>query len=148
MPQKIDINKDMSKEEKQIIRNIQKDKNKAFILMWLLLILMLLESALDFLLNINTFILLVITYCFSILIFSYVIYKLQSTQRLLSIVFTANHNKVDVQKLFKLSKKQLENIEFIKLSWRTFILEYIVIFCGSFLCTNILFISYINHFVN
>lgn len=148
MPQKIDINKDMSKEEKQIIRNIQKDKNKAFILMFLLLILMLLESALDYLLNINTFIPLVITYCFSILIFSYVIYKIQSTQRLLSIVFTANHNQIDVEKLFKLSKKERENIKFLKLSWRSFILEYIVIVSGSFICTNILFISYINHFVN
>lgn len=94
MSHKLDINKQMSKEEIYLIKLIEKDKNKALKLPLLLITLMTIELFIDIVLKTNVFILIIVTYCFSLIINTYVFYKLNLAKERLSLVFTANHNRV------------------------------------------------------
>ena len=147
MSLKLDINKQMSKKEIKMIRIIEQDKNKAVKLPLLLIILMIVELFVDTFLKTNVFVLIIITYCFSLIINIYVIYRLNLAKEKFSIVFTANHNSITITELLNLNKNDLKNITPIAVSWKNFLLEYLSIVINAFLCINIVFISYINNFV-
>lgn len=139
--------KDLSKENKQIIDRIERDKKKVFILPILCMILMFFELLLDVFMNINTFILIIITWFFSAIINIYVLYKLQRTKELFSTVLTAQYNKLNVSELYNLEEKQLESIKGVKVNWRNFISEYSMIIISIYVCVSIPFVSFIKHFM-
>lgn len=139
--------KDLSKENKQIIDRIERDKKKVFILPILCMILMFFELLLDVFMNINTFILIIITWFFSAIINIYVLYKLQMTKELFSTVLTAQYNKLNVSELYNLEEKQLESIKGVKVNWRNFISEYSMIIISIYMCVSIPFVSFIKHFM-
>ena len=139
--------KDLSKENKQIIDRIERDKKKVFILPILCMILMFFELLLDVFMNINTFILIIITWFFSAIINIYVLYKLQRTKELFSTVLTAQYNKLNVSELYNLEEKQLESIKGVKVNWRNFISEYSMIIISIDVCVSIPFVSFIKHFM-
>ncbi|MDW4023673.1 hypothetical protein QI305_12155 [Staphylococcus saprophyticus] len=139
--------KDLSKENKQIIDRIERDKKKVFILPILCMILMFFELLLDVFMNINTFILIIITWFFSAIINIYVLYKLQRTKELFSTVLTAQYNKLNVSELYNLEEKQLESIKGVKVNWRNFISEYSMIIISIYMCVSIPFVSFIKHFM-
>ncbi|HGZ7920793.1 TPA: hypothetical protein ACOF2E_002478 [Staphylococcus aureus] len=147
MSHKLDINKQMSKEEIYLIKLIEKDKNKALKLPLLLITLMTIELFIDIVLKTNVFILIIVTYCFSLIINTYVFYKLNLAKERLSLVFTANHNNITINKLLDLNKNETKKLIPVGVSWKNFRLEYLMLVINAFLCINIVFVSYINNFV-
>lgn len=147
MPLKLDIDKHMSKEEIKFMRTIEKEKNKAFKLPSLLIILMMIEIFIDTIIKTNVFVLIIITYCFSLIINTYVIYKLNQAKERMTIVFTANYNNITIAKLLNLNKNDFKKLTAIEVSWKNFLLEYLTVVVNAFLCIHVVFISYINHFV-
>lgn len=139
--------KDLSNENKRIIDRIERNKKKVFILPLLCMILMFLELLLDVYMNINAFILIIITCVFSAVINIYVLYKLQITKELFSTVLTAQYNKLNVRELYNLEEEQLESIIEVKVNWRNFTSEYAMIIISIYLCMLIPFASYTNHFM-
>lgn len=139
--------KDLSNENKRIIDRIERNNKKVFILPLLCMILMFLELLLDVYMNINAFILIIITCVFSAVINIYVLYKLQITKELFSTVLTAQYNKLNVRELYNLEEEQLESIIGVKVNWRNFISEYAMIIISIYLCMLIPFASYTNHFM-
>ena len=111
------------------------------------MILMFFELLLDVFMNINTFILIIITWFFSAIINIYVLYKLQRTKELFSTVLTAQYNKLNVSELYNLEEKQLESIKGVKVNWRNFISEYSMIIISIYVCVSIPFVSFIKHFM-
>ncbi|MBG1556443.1 hypothetical protein [Staphylococcus aureus] len=145
MSMKLDT-KDMSKEDRNIINRINKEKFKVFLLPILIGGLLLIELFLDLFLNINTFILLISTFVFSIVINTYVLYKLNETKNLTSIVLTAHINNISIEKIQNLDNDKAEKLQWVKVSWKSYILEYITIILSCYLCVSITFISFTNHF--
>lgn len=139
--------KDLSNENKRIIDRIERNNKKVFILPLLCMILMFLELLLDVYMNINAFILIIITCVLSAVINIYVLYKLQITKELFSTVLTAQYNKLNVRELYNLEEEQLESIIGVKVNWRNFISEYAMIIISIYLCMLIPFASYTNHFM-
>lgn len=137
--------KELSNENQQLIEKIEKEKKKVFILPLLCMILLFSELLLDVFMDINTFILITITWLFSAVINIYVLYKLQMTKELLSTVLTAHSNKLDVRELYNLEEEQLESIKVVKVNWRNFISEYAMIIISIYMCVTILFLSVMKH---
>ena len=80
--------------------------------------------------------------CFCICAFH--IYKLQEAQKLIGIILTAHHNKIDIEQLYKLDKSKLEKLTFIKLNWKNF-KAYYVLSILSILIATLVIISRITH---
>ncbi|HDC9782864.1 TPA: hypothetical protein O9R57_002627 [Staphylococcus aureus] len=138
---------ELNNENQQLIKKIEKAKAKTFILPFLCMILMFLELLLDIFMNINTFTLIVITFIFFIVINVYVLYKLQTTKKLLNTVLTAHHNKLDINELYNIDEERLKSIRIIAVSWRSFLTEYVMIAISIYMCVSIPFVSYINNFM-
>jgi|SRR5699024_9669147 len=136
--------KDLSKEDSNIITNIEKEKHRAFLLPILTMGLMLIEILLDLFMNINTFIIVMITFVFSLVINTYVLYKLTKAKELTSIVLTAHRNNLNVKKLFDLNEDKVKKLQWVKVSWKTYLLEYFMIVSSAYVCVSIAFISFIN----
>lgn len=141
------IDKHMRKHHIQLLSNIEHEKNNSFVLTWLLSILFLLELLLDFLLNINTFTLVILTFIFSLFINSYIIYKLSKAKELMSIVFTAHYNNLELTQLFKLSDRETKDITTFNLSWKAFLFDYFMIAMSCVSCISSVFLSYTQHFI-
>lgn len=138
---------ELNNENQQFIKKVEKAKAKTFILPFLCMILMFLELLLDLFMNINTFTLIVITFIFSIVINVYVLYKLQTTKKLLNTVLTAHHNKLSINALYNIDEERLKSIRIITVSWRSFLTEYVMIAISIYMCVSIPFVSYINNFM-
>ncbi len=147
MLKKININKHMHEHHRQLLNSIEHEKDESFMLIWLLSILFLIELLLDFLLNINTFTFVMLTFIISLFINTYIIYKLSKTKELMSIVFTAHYNNLEITQLFKLSTRENKDINILNLSWKLFISDYFIVFMSYLSCIISVFLSYTQHFL-
>lgn len=147
MLNKIKFDNDLSEENKQILLRIENEKNKDLSLLRLLEILVNIELILDLFLNINTFHLLLITVCFAFIMNAYIIFKLNSTKDKIKLVLISHYNKITVNKLLSLNKKDLKEISFVRLNWCTFLYEYLRIATGFLLILIGICISYIKHYM-
>jgi len=139
--------KDLSNENQHLIEKIERDKKKVFILPLLCMVLLFSELLLDVFMNINTFILIIITWIFSAVINIYVLYKMQLTKALFSTILTAHHNKLSINELYNIDEKSHKSFRVIKLSWRNFILEYAMIIISIYMCIAVPFLSYMKHYM-
>lgn len=132
---------ELSTEDIKIANRIEKEKFKAFFLPLLVMILMFLELLLDLIMKIDVSFIILITFLFSIIINSYVLYKVKQTKELMSIILTAHHNNISTEKLFDLNKEKLKNLEFVNVNWRTYLLEYSMIILSTYICVSIFMFS-------
>ncbi|MFG0934614.1 hypothetical protein ACF91D_28580 [Staphylococcus sp. 231237_7MaSpsaltlick] len=148
MVEKIDV-RNASEENKQMIKKISKDKAKLFLLPLLCMVLMTLELALYVVLEADMFYLIICTFILSSIIQIYVIYKLNVAQILLSHVLTAISNNMTIKEWAHMDKEQAikKEVKVVKVSWRSFIPEYIMIFISCFVCVGAPFIAVIDKFI-
>lgn len=145
MPQKLYLNQ-VTDENKGFIKSIEREKAKAFILPFLCMVLLLIELSLSVFLEVDTFIIIICTFVLSFLVNTYVLYKLSKTKILLQTVLTANHNEITVRELINTNEKKFNQLEWVKISWRSFITEYIMVGISCFVCVGIPFVSFISKF--
>lgn len=132
---------ELPKEDIEIANRLEREKLKAFFLPLLVMVLMLLELALNIFLEIDITLIMSITFLFSIIINSYVLYKIKKTKELMSIILTAHHNNITTKNLFALDKEKLKNISFVNVTWRTYLLEYLILILSTYICTTIFLLS-------
>ncbi|MCD8845157.1 hypothetical protein [Staphylococcus gallinarum] len=133
--------KDLSVEDIKVANRLEKDKFKAFLLPLLVMVLMLLELLLKFILNIDISSIMLITFLFSIIINSYVLYKVKQTKKLMSIILTAHHNNITTKQLFDLPREKLKKLNIVNVNWRTYSVEYFMIILSAYICTSIYLFS-------
>lgn len=125
---------------------VQKDKAKAFALPFLCMLLLILELSLNLILNIDTFIIVILTFILSAFVNVYVIYTLQKTKILLEVIFTADHNNVSIKTLKNMNESEFRKLESVRVSWRSFKIEWLMVVMSCYVCVGVPFASYIINF--
>lgn len=90
----------LSEKTKKHILYINDKVNESFFLIILSLILLLAIYLIDVFLNMRTFPLLILSFIIILMINAFHIYKLQEAQKLIGIILTAHHNKIDIEQLY------------------------------------------------
>lgn len=129
MTEKINMN-ELSNEHRNLIIKIEKNKNKAFKLPLLCMLLMIIEMLITMFLNVDMKIAMFCTCAFSIIINAYVLYKLNECKGMLSFVISADINHMTIDELYK--NKDKKDIKFAKVSWKSFMLEYIMVIVSCY----------------
>lgn len=136
----------LNEENSYYTKKVQQEKTKAFVLPFLCMLLLILELSLNLFLNIDTFIVVILTFVLSFLVNTYVIYKLQKTKILLEVIFTAHHNNISVKTLNKMNESDFKELEGIRVSWRSFKLEWVMVIMSCYVCLGIALTSYAINF--
>lgn len=148
MVMQIDVS-NTTKENKQIIDNINKDKFRTMVLPMLCSLLMILEFTLFVLLKIDITVIVICTFILASIVHIYVFHKLDVALVRLSIVMTAIHNNVTVKSYLNIDRAQVEEkgIQHVKVKWRSLLSEYIAVCLSCILCVTILFFSLVGKFL-
>lgn len=136
----------LNDENSYYTKRVQQEKTKAFVLPFLCTTLLMLELCINLFLNIDTFIVVILTFVLSFFVNTYVIYQLHKTKILLELIFTADHNNVSVKMLNKMNESKFKKLEGVRVSWKSFITEWIMVMMSCFVCVSIAFASYVINF--
>lgn len=136
----------LSDENSYYTNSVQKEKAKAFILPFLCMVLLILELSLNLFLNIDTFIVVILTFVLSAFVNVYVIHTLKKTKILLEVIFTADHNNVSVKTLKNMNESEFKKLEGVRVSWRSFKIEWFMVVMSCYVCVGISFASYAINF--
>lgn len=136
----------LNDENSYYTKRVQQEKTKAFVLPFLCMVLLMLELFLNLFLNIDTFIVVILTFVLSFFVNTYVIYQLHKTKILLELIFTADHNNISVKMLNKMNESEFKKLEGVRVSWKSFITEWIMVIMSCFVCVSIAFASYVINF--
>lgn len=116
----------LSEKTKKHILYINDKVNESFFLTILSMILLLVIVIIDVFLNIRTFLLYILSFIIILMTNAFHIYYLQKAQKLIGITLTVHRYKIDIEHLYKLDKSKLENLSFIKISWKNFRTYYVL----------------------
>ncbi|MDU4468601.1 MAG: hypothetical protein E7J02_12090 [Staphylococcus warneri] len=134
----------LSEKNKKHILHINDKVNESFFLIILSMILLLAIYLIDVFLNMRTFPLLILSFIIILMAITFHIYKLQKAQKLIGIILTAHHYKIDIEQLYKLDKSKLDKLVFIKLNWKNY-KGYYMLSILSVLIATLIIISRITH---
>lgn len=137
MFRKFDLS-DASEENKMILDNINKEKTKTLMLTILMAVLMTIEIILNKFMFVDLNIVILCTFLFSIIINTYVIYKLLRSRVLLSYVLSAIVNNLTIEEwVDTLNNNEIdENKKIVRVKKRAFILEYVMVILCIASCTT------------
>lgn len=137
MFRKFDLS-DASEENKMILDNINKEKTKTLMLTILMAVLMTIEIILSKFMFVDLNIVILCTFLFSIIINTYVIYKLLRSRVLLSYVLSAIVNNLTIEEwVDTLNNNEIdENKKIVRVKKRAFILEYVMVILCIASCTT------------
>lgn len=136
----------LNDENRYYTNKIQREQAKAFILPMLCMVLLILELSLNLFLNIDTFIIVILTFVLSAFLNVYMIYNLKKTKMLLGVIFTSNNNNISVKEFFEMTEDEIRSLEVIRVSWKSFKTEWLMIIISCYVCLGVVFASYgINH---
>lgn len=145
MVEKMDVS-NADEETKKFIDFIKKEKIRVLILGYLCAVLMVIEAFLNQFMNMVPII--IGTFIFISIVHIYVLVKLDIYKINLSNILSAISNNMTIKEWAHLTPNQvMENdLKVAKLSWRSQVKDFVIIFISCFVCIGVLFISVIAPF--
>lgn len=138
MAERMDIS-NADKESKKFIDFLNKEKRKLLMLPYLCVLLMVLESIVNMYTNIIPVI--IGTFVLTCIVHIYTLVKLDIYKINIGNILSAISNKMTLKEWANIEPNTVieKNLKIVRISWRSLILEYVIVYVSILICLYILF---------
>lgn len=147
MAERMDIS-NADKDSKRFVDFLNKEKRKLLMLPYLCVLLMVLESIVNVYTNIISVI--IGTFVLTCVVHIYVLVKLDIYKINIGNILSAISNKMTLKEWASMEPNTIieKKLKIVKVSWRSLILEYVIVYVSVLICLYILFSTVIRPLIS